>query len=165
MGQVELLIESAQPWDHQLLTEISYSAKRHWNYPESYFQIWKKELTISSDYIRQNIVFKALLGGIIVGFYSIVENREDFYSGEILVGKGFWLEHIFILPEFHHRGIGRFMIEHAKNTALKIGASCFLVFSDPFARGFYERIGARFLYDSKSSIPDRNIPVFEIVIG
>jgi GNAT superfamily N-acetyltransferase len=163
--QIELIVERAQPTDHEGLTEISFTAKRHWNYPENYFQIWKDELTISSDYICKNTVFNAVLNGIVVGFYSLVENPQDFYSGEVFVSKGFWLEHIFILPEFHHRGIGRFMIEHAKNTALKIGASCLLVFSDPYAKGFYERMGARFLYDSKSSIPDRSIPVFEIAVG
>lgn len=150
--------------DYDILTKIAFSAKRHWNYPAEYYEIWKDELTITDEYLKQNIVFKAMLGDSILGFYSIVENKDDFYSGEILVQKGFWLDHIFIKPDYHGFGIGKQMINHAKNISDKIGIQNLLIFVDPFAKGFYEKIGAKFLYDSKSSIPDRLIPVYELKI-
>lgn len=161
---MEYQIIRANDADHKVLTEISFAAKRHWNYPESYFDIWKDELTITKDYIIENLVFKAVYKNIVVGFYSITENKSDFYSGEIFVAKGFWLEHIFVRPDFHKLGIGRMLIDHAKKISMETGINTLLIFVDPFAKGFYDKIGALHLYDSKSSIPGRHIPVYELKI-
>jgi len=158
----EIHIENANNADSPALTEIAFSAKRHWNYPDSFFEIWRDELTISKDYINQNIVFKAKYQDSTLGFYSIVENKSDFFCGEIFVKKGFWLEHIFIIPDFHRIGIGRVLINHAKGISINKGIDSLLIFADPFARGFYDKLGANFLYVSKSSIPDRLIPVYEL---
>lgn len=158
----EIHIENANNADSSVLTAIAFSAKRHWNYPDNYFEIWRDELTISKDYIDQNIVFKAMYQDSTLGFYSIVENKSDFFSGEIFVQNGFWLEHIFIIPDFHKFGIGRILINHAKEISKNKGIDNLLIFVDPFAKGFYDKIGAEFLYDSKSSIPDRLIPVYEL---
>lgn len=160
----KIQIRKANVTDSDILTEIAFSAKRHWGYPDEYFQTWKNELTITLDYIHQNIIYKAQIDDMIFGFYSIIENKTDFYSGEILVKKGFWLEHIFIKPEFHRMGIGRLLIEHALSVSREIRISELLVFVDPYARGFYDKMGAEFLHESKSSIPSRLIPVYKLKI-
>ena len=157
---IDISIEHALEENHSKLTELAFEAKRHWAYPENYMEIWRDELTISRDHILNNLVFTARNGEGIIGFYSITENIEDFYSGEVFVQKGFWLEHIFVKPEFHHWGIGTKLIDHALNLCSEKEIKRLLVFVDPFARGFYEKVGAQFLYDSKSSIPGRKIPVF-----
>ena len=160
----EISINKAHASDFETLTEISFSAKRHWNYPENYFDIWKDELTITEEYINKNIVYKALLLDTVLGFYSIVEIENDFLTNEIFVKKGFWLEHIFIRPEFHKIGIGRMMIDHAKMISKSKGISNLLIFVDPFAKGFYNKIGADYQYDTKSSIPGRLIPVYDLKV-
>lgn len=162
LGKIK--INKAQDNDCDILTEISFAAKKHWNYPNSYYELWKDELTISKDYINHNIVYKALFSDLILGFYSIVENKSDFYSGETFVKKGFWLEHIFIKPDYHRLGIGRLMIDHAKMISKTIGINNLLIFVDPYAKGFYDKIGADYLYDSKSSIPGRLIPVYDLKV-
>ena len=160
----KIQIEKANYTDSDILTHIAFSAKKHWNYPIKYYEIWKDELTITKEYLKQNIVYKALLKDLILGFYSIVENKSDFYSGEIFVQKGFWLEHIFIRPDYHKFGIGRQLINHAKVISKKMGIQNLLIFVDPHAKGFYDKIGAKFLYDSKSSIPGRLIPIYDLKI-
>lgn len=158
----KLQITPAEEPDAVILTDIAFSAKRHWPYPESYLNIWQEELTITQDYIAVNTVYKILYEETVVGFYSIVNNTKDFYSGEVFVQKGFWLEHIFIRPEYHQQGLGRLLMQHAKQLAEDKGISELFVFADPFAKGFYEKIGAAYLYDSKSSIPGRMIPVYRL---
>jgi len=157
-------IDKAQESDCDILTDISFTAKRHWDYPENYYDIWRNELTITKDYINRNIIFKARYQDSLLGFYSIVENKSDFYSGETHVKKGFWLEHIFIKPDYHKLGIGRLLIEHAKQISKNMGISDLLIFVDPYAKGFYDKIGAEYLYDSKSSIPGRLIPVYVLKV-
>jgi GNAT superfamily N-acetyltransferase len=160
----KIKILKTQDNDCDVLTEISFAAKKHWNYPNSYYDLWKDELTISTAYINQNIVYKAQFADVILGFYSIVEIKSDFYAGETFVKKGFWLEHLFIKPDYHKFGIGRLMIDHAKMISKTMGISNLLIFVDPFAKGFYDKIGADYQYDSKSSIPGRLIPVYNLKI-
>jgi len=160
----KIMINKAIDNDSNILTVISFAAKRHWNYPDKYYDLWKDELTITKDYIRQSILYKAQFGDLIVGFYSIVENKSDFYSGETFVKKGFYLEHIFIRPEYHKFGIGRLMIDHAKKISENNGIDNLLIFVDPYAKGFYDKIGADYLYDSKSSIPGRLIPLYDLKV-
>ena len=149
-----------EPDEHRELTEVAFAAKRHWNYPEEYFDLWKNELTISEAYIRNHVVYSVRDDEKTVGFYSIVENPDEFYAGEVLVAKGWWLEHMFIIPKYHRRGIGRRMVAHVKERAAELEIAELRIFVDPFARGFYDRVGAVFLYDAKSSIPGRTIPVY-----
>lgn len=158
----KLQIIPAEKPDAAILTDIAFSAKRHWPYPESYFDLWQKELTITQNYIAAHIVFKIVNDDIVAGFYSIVQNSQDFYSGEVFVQKGFWLEHIFIRPEYQRQGMGQALTDHAKQIAKSKGIDALLIFVDPYARGFYDKFGADFLYDSKSSIPERMIPVYRL---
>ena len=151
-----------EPDEHRDLTEVAFAAKRHWNYPEEYIALWKNELTISEAYIRNNVVYTVRDDEKTVGFYSLVENPDDFYAGEVLMTKGWWLEHMFIIPEYHRWGIGRQMVAHVKGYAAELKIAELRIFVDPFARGFYDHVGAVFLYDAKSSIPGRTIPVYAL---
>ena len=160
----KIQISKAQNIDAEVLTDISFAAKKHWNYPDHYYDLWRDELTITKEYIQQNIVFKALYMDVIIGFYSITENKEDFYSGDTFVKKGFWLEHLFIKPEYHKLGIGTLMMNHAKQVSRDLGITDLLIFVDPHAKGFYDKVGAAYLYESKSSIPGRMIPVYGLRI-
>jgi maltose O-acetyltransferase len=162
--QNKIQISKAQNSDAEVLTDISFAAKKHWKYPDSYYDLWRDELTITKDYIQQNIVFKALYMNLVIGFYSITENKDDFYSGDTFVKKGFWLEHLFIKPEYHKQGIGVLMINHAKQVSRDSGIRDLFIFVDPYAKGFYDKVGAEYLYDSKSSIPGRMIPVYGLRI-
>lgn len=159
-----LTIDEALAKDAIILTDIAFKAKHTWNYPEKYFKIWKNELTITKKYIETNTVYIAKQDSTPIGFYSLAYNRDTFYSGEVLVEKGHWLEHIFVLPEYHKKRIGTALLTHAHTICKNQKINTLFVFADPFAKGFYEKQGARFKYMSKSSIKDRLIPVYEFDI-
>jgi len=160
----KIQISKAQNSDAEVLTDISFAAKKHWNYTDHYYDLWRDELTITKEYILQNFVFKALYMDVVIGFYSITENEDDFYSGDTFVKKGFWLEHLFVKPEYHKQGIGRLMINHATQVSSDLGITDLLIFVDPYAKGFYDKVGAEYLYESKSSIPGRMIPVYGLKV-
>jgi maltose O-acetyltransferase len=158
-------IRIALPGEAGMLTEIAFAAKRTWKYPDSYFEIWKDELTITKDYINSNIVFVAESDNQLVGFYSIVVVQNDFKAGNVMVKKGFWLEHLFIEPSFQRKGIGRLLMEHALNYCEENWIDNLKIFVDPHATGFYDKMGARFLENSLSSIEGREIPVYFFIIN
>ena len=59
MQLFNITIREAIIGEARLLTKIAFAAKRTWDYPEEYMIIWKDELTITDDYIDENIVFVA----------------------------------------------------------------------------------------------------------
>lgn len=156
----EIRIECAVPSNCIRLTAIAFAAKRHWNYPEEYFDIWRDELTVTEDYIGKNLVFVAIYDEEIIGFGSIVVVESSFLTGEVFVEEGYWLDHLFIDPRFLSQGIGTKLLDYTRKFCSGKGVSKLLIFTDPHAIGFYEKSGAVFLYDSPSSIPGRNIPVY-----
>ncbi len=160
----DIVIRRACLSDSAILTDISFAAKRYWKYPESYYNIWKDELTIDENYILKNIVYIATVKDVPAGYYSIVENRQDITVGPVFVGKGFWMEHIFISPQYMFQGIGSQLINHMKSLCADMQIDRIKIFVDPNAAGFYEKAGAKFKYMSESSIEGREIPVFEMDI-
>lgn len=156
-----VVIRPAAKTESAVLTDISFCAKRVWGYPEEYFTVWKNELTITPEYIEKNRVFAAEQGGEIIGYFSVVEVKQGFYSGKVFVRQGFWLEHIFVRPSQMRKGVGRELMRFCRQYCLNEGIARLYIFSDPHARGFYEKLGAVYLGESPSSIEGRSVSLFE----
>lgn len=161
---VEYIIRPAAALDAETLTAIAFASKRYWNYPESYFSVWKDELTITTEYIEKNRVFIAEQEQRPVAFYSVVEVSQDLQLGEVFVPKGHWLDHMFVLPEFIGRGLGRRLMQHAVSLCREIDVEKLFIFSDPYARGFYDRMGALYIKEVSSSIAGRTVSLFTVSI-
>lgn len=161
---MDILIRPALMSESSVLTDISFASKRHWQYPDSYFDIWKDELTITSSYIKDNIVYVAEKNGQVIGYFSLVEVKNDFWAGKVFVKKGFWLEHIFILPGYIGKGIGTQLMGYLVSICKKRGIGKVRILSDPYARGFYDKIGARYIGESPSSIEGRTVSLYELGI-
>lgn len=102
---------------------------------------------------------------VTAGFYSLVVNPSDQFFGEVFVEQGWWLDHMFIVPHYQKLGIGSLLMKHLKDICLEKGISVLKIFVDPYATGFYEKMGAVEIRDSKSSIPERKIPVYQLDIS
>jgi maltose O-acetyltransferase len=161
---LEINIRKAIPEDSPVLTEISFAAKRHWHYPEEYYQIWRDELTISPEYIKQYEVYAAEAGSTVVGYCSVVKAEKEYWVGKIFVEQGYWLEHIFIRPEFIGKGTGTRLVQFIAMKCRKNKIDKLYVFAEPNAAGFYDKIGAVRLRESVSSIAGRTLPVYLIPI-
>jgi len=146
--------------DSKRLTEIAFAAKQHWNYPKEFYEIWHNEMTITEEYILKNQVFLAIFNDEIMGFSSVVEVSNPTYIDEVYVKKGFWLDHLFIDPQYFNKGIGTKLIDYTRKYCHENGIFELLIFSEPLARGFYEKIGAKFMYETLSSIQGRMLPVY-----
>ena len=161
---MKIRIRNAKPSEHEILTQISFAAKRYWDYPQEYFDVWKDELTISEDYIKNNTVFVAEADGEPTAYYSLVEVRQEFMAGKTKVEKGFWLEHMFVLPQFIGKGTGRTMYEHMKEYCRSSSIDRLHIFADPNAKGFYERMGAQYAEERPSSIEGRTVSLYMVAL-
>lgn len=163
-NKMNVIIRPATIHDSEVLTQISFASKRYWNYPEEYFEVWKDELTITPQYIENNIVYVAEKDGQTVGYFSLVEVKGDFWAGKVFVKKGFWLEHIFMMPEHIGIGVGFVLIGVLKEKCKEMKINKINIFVDPNAQGFYDKLGACYIGESPSSIKGRMVSLYELVI-
>lgn len=126
-----ITIKRSTPEDAATLTKIAFAAKRHWGYPEHWIKHWEADLTISSDFIRDNHVYVAEENGEIYGFYALCQE-----------GDKAELEHLWVTPDHIGTGIGKELFLDAMERAAKLSVSAVEISSDPNAVGFYQRMGA-----------------------
>lgn len=158
------MIRRASDKESDELTTISFTSKRYWKYPESYFDVWKDELTITSAYINNNEVYTAIVDAKTVGFFSIVKVNEDFQTADFLIREGFWLDHIFVHPDFIRKRVGSELISFAKELCRQKKISYIYILSDPYAKGFYDRVGAQFIEEIPSNIRGRTVSLYKFSV-
>jgi GNAT superfamily N-acetyltransferase len=124
--------ERCRPEDAPLLTTIAIASKRHWGYPERYFEAWIDGLTIRPEVIREHEVWGARVGDDLAGFYMLIP-----------CGRRADLEHLWVRPASIGTGLGRSLLEHAVGIARARRVSVIDITSDPNAEGFYQHMGAK----------------------
>ena len=146
-------IRRARPDESELLTQIAHASKRHWNYPESWIEIWRLQLTITAGFVAANDVYVLEEDKKVRGFYGLVTRDSTV-----------WLAHLWVLPNAIGKGLGRTLFAHAAGVARRHGATEIHIESDPNAEGFYLRMGARRLGEIASTIDGRPRSVPQLVL-
>jgi GNAT superfamily N-acetyltransferase len=114
---------------------------------------WDPQLTIIPGYLEAHDVWVAERNGTIVGMCAL----ED-------LGRRWSLEHVWVEPSAHGGGIGRALVMRALDEARRRRPGVVELLADPFASGFYERLGARHAGVVAAPMPgarDRTLPRFE----
>lgn len=148
-------IRCATSEDSLALTEIALAAKRVWGYPESLIEIWRRDLTITPDFIRKNEVYAAIEQDRPVGFYALIFSADKTE-----------LDHLWVLPELIGKGLGRQLLEHAIGRVAANGGRNLEIVSDPNAVGFYLKAGAKRIgeFISETVGGERRLPRLKIEI-
>ena len=146
-------IRQAAPKEAKTLTEIAIAAKRHWGYPEHWIKHWESDLTVSSDFIRDNHIYVAEHDGEIRGFYALAVS-----------GNKAELEHMWVTPASIGTGIGKELFLDAMDRAATLEVREIEISADPNAAGFYERMGASQVGESDGTMDGqvRKLPRFKI---
>lgn len=152
---MEFLILPAQPSHADALTEIAIAAKRHWNYPERWIQLWLPVLSVSAEYICTNESWIAAVQNKPIAWYSLKQDAE-----------GLWLDNLWVLPVCMGKGIGGKLFSHALERSCIRGASVLNIEADPNAENFYIRMGARRIGKRPSEVDGqpRLLPVLEMTL-
>ncbi len=125
-------IRSAKPSDAMTLTAIAFAAKGHWGYPERWMEHWRDALTITPGFIVSHEIHVAVTDNRLIGFYAL-SPLEDILD----------LQHLWVLPDWMGRGVGRLLFFHALKRAKALHHGQLRIESDPNAEDFYFRVGAR----------------------
>jgi maltose O-acetyltransferase len=140
------------------LTELSFAAKAHWRYPQSYYRRWRQELTITAEYIETHDVYVCDDGSAPCGYYSLVTLDEALAVSGVVLAAGVWLEHMFVHPDHIGQGVGTLLFDHGCSLVEEGGETVMHVLADPHARRFYEKMGCVYQAEWPSSIPGRTLP-------
>ncbi len=135
------------------VTEIALKGKAHWGYDDAFMEKCREELTYREKTFETKAVFGAFREGRLVGFFALKEKNPR--TGN--------LDDLFILPEHIGAGIGRALMDRCLEESRKRGWTRLIVDSDPFAEGFYRKMGFRRIGEAPSgSIPGRFLPLMEL---
>lgn len=151
-----MIIRRATADDADALSDLAHRAKAHWGYPAHWMREWDAQLTIIPGYLELHDVWVSERDGAVIGMCAL-EDRGDRWN----------LEHVWVEPAAHGHGIGRALVMHALGEARRRHPGVVELLADPFASGFYERLGARRAGDVPAPMPgarDRTLPRFEFVL-
>lgn len=141
--------------DAPLLTALALRSKAHWGYTDKFITACREELTYTKEQLEAPQICGqiCLSHGLPIAFYVLEQTSADIAE----------MDALFIEPEYIGQGIGRILIDHAKEQAGKLGVVKIVIQGDPNAEPFYTAIGALPCGTRESgSIPGRQLPLFMI---
>lgn len=154
----QLIIRNERKEDQRIVEEITREAFWNLYVPGCDEHYLVHLLRQSSDYLPE-LSFVAELDGRIVG--------SIFFSKSYIIDKN-GIRHemvtfgpISVLPELHNQGIGRALIEYAKEAAVRQGYKAFIIYGFP---GYYKRFGFRSAKDFGICSPEGKYPVAHMVL-
>ena len=150
-----VLIRRVKPEEAKTLSEIAIAAKRHWNYPEHWMELWIPQLTFTSAYFEEHESWSAELDGTVIAFYTL-EERD---------GKA-WLENIWVLPKYIGKGLGKELFMHVVSRARELGYGILQLEAEPHAFGFYEKMGMQRIGEHQYDMDGqpRILPLMELAL-
>ena len=136
------------------LRDIAADGKRFWGYDPDLVEQWVALGDFTPGVFAAKDVFVAVAADEIIAWSSLIPN-----------GDLCWLDDLWVAPRWIRHGIGRRLFDHAVEYAKATGATAMEWEAEPFALGFYEKMGGRHVRDSEPSpIWNRTIPVMALTL-
>ncbi|MCC2379029.1 GNAT family N-acetyltransferase [Bacillus wiedmannii] len=131
------------------LSELALHSKATWNYSEAFILACKEDLTITDEYIKNNFVYVLENDNTMIGFFSFLRNENA-------------LDFLYIHPRYKGKGYGKILWEYVIQQANELGIKSFTIDSDPNAKGFYLKMGAKLIGETPSTVfEDRLLPLLK----
>lgn len=144
------LIRKAQPEEAATLGELALRSKGHWGYDAKFLEACREDLALSAEEISASPVWVQEGDAGLAGYYRLLPVENG--AAE--------LDALFVDPSAMGQGVGRRLWDHAVATATELGFSELIIYSDPYAEGFYKAMGAVRTGDSESTVtPGRLLPL------
>lgn len=145
-------ISKATTDDAEILTDITKKSKAHWGYSNEQMESWSSQLTIATNYIGTNEVYKLVMNDLVVGYYSYVVLEENVVQ----------LDNLFLLPEYIGTGLGTFLMSDFLDRCKALKFQKVVLEADPNAENFYKKQGFKTIGQIKTTIKDRFLPIMEL---
>ncbi len=158
MTEHAITLRPARLEDLATLTDISLRAKAHWGYGDAFMEACRAELTVTAADLSTSTYQVAEQGGALIGLCGLTKPEAGDDCCE--------LHSLFVAPEAMGQGLGQLLMAWAIDEAKRRGATLIRLDADPFAEGFYAKMGAICVGRVPSaSIPGRSLPLMELTLG
>ncbi|MGG0276341.1 GNAT family N-acetyltransferase [Bacillus rhizoplanae] len=132
------------------LSNLALSSKATWNYSEEFILACKEDLTITEQYIKNNYVYILEEKQEIIGFFSFQRKEADS------------LDFLYLDPKYKGKGYGRILWESVIQKAVQLNIKSFTIDSDPNAKGYYIKMGAKLIGETPSIVfKNRLLPLLQ----
>ncbi|HDX9628103.1 TPA: GNAT family N-acetyltransferase [Bacillus cereus] len=121
------------------LSELALHSKATWKYSEAFILACKEDLTITEEYINNNFVYVLENDNTKIGFFTFLRNDKA-------------LDFLYIHPRYKGNGYGKIMWKFVIEQANELGIKSFTIDSDPNAKGFYLKMGAKLIGETPSTV-------------
>lgn len=146
------VVRRARPEEADELAALAVRSKGHWPYPAAFLDRFARTLGLTPEVVAANDVHVLERDGRVRGFCTVL------HRGERAVLDDLWLD----VDEIGH-GSGRLLFDHAVALAAAGGARLLEWDAEPYAVGFYERMGAVTVGTADSPL-GRSLPVMRLII-
>ncbi|MFK4306969.1 GNAT family N-acetyltransferase [Bacillus mycoides] len=131
------------------LSELALHSKATWNYSEEFILACKGDLTVTEEYIKNNFVYVLENDNTKIGFFSFLRDDNA-------------LDFLYIHPRFKGKGYGKILWENVIEKAKELGLKSFTIDSDPNAKGYYLKMGAKLIGETSSTVfKNRLLPLLQ----
>lgn len=122
----QVTLRRAQPNDAPALTALIHASSAY----AGEYRPMIARYAVTPGQLEQDFAVLAERAGAVVGFYSLILDEPE-------------LDLMFVADSEQGTGLGRALFEHMMAEARGMGMTEIKIISNPPARGFYERMGAR----------------------
>jgi N-acetylglutamate synthase-like GNAT family acetyltransferase len=151
-------LRSATLSDLQELSKLCYRSKASWGYDDAFMLSCEEELTFQPQDLEQSLISIAIDQGKFVG---VAEIAAILPVNEHSPDTGIELLKLFIDPAMFHKGVGRVLFQWAVSSSQLLKADSLFIIADPYARDFYEKMGANHAgHILSETMADRWLPFF-----
>ena len=134
-----------------MINDLILRAKGSWGYTSEQLDLWKADLNVTKADVVARYFFLGKITGRTILLYSLSEQSS----------KSCELEDCWVDPDFRGNGFGRAIFDDIGIQMKRRGWQSMRIVSDPFAAGFYRKMGAAQIGETPSKPKGRFLPVFE----
>ncbi|MEJ8546313.1 GNAT family N-acetyltransferase [Brevibacillus borstelensis] len=150
-----MIIRSPRVEETPALSDLAFRSKAYWGYDAEFMEACRQELMIHPEFLQTCHVYLAEEAGKILGFYRLSIGEKEAL-----------LEDLFVDPAAIGRQVGKSLWNHLLDTARELKIDHFLIHSDPYAEGFYAKMGAIRIGGIPSTvIPGRQLPLMKMQVA
>ncbi|CAG9613616.1 hypothetical protein BACCIP111899_02835 [Bacillus rhizoplanae] len=135
-----MIVRKALLEEAKELSNLALASKATWNYSEEFILACKEDLTITEQYIKNNYVYILEEKQEIIGFFSFQRKEVDS------------LDFLYLHPNYKGKGYGRILWESVVQKAEELEIKSFTIDSDPNAKGYYVKMGAKQIGEIPSTV-------------
>ncbi|MGI1768613.1 GNAT family N-acetyltransferase [Streptococcus uberis] len=141
------IIKKANINQAELLSKIAFESKKYWGYSDEFMEKCREDLTVTPNYIENNLVKVIYSNQLVAGFYAFDFNLMK-------------LDALFVSPPFIGKKFGLLLMNDLIDELKDRQVKTFTLDSEPNALGFYKKMGAVKVGEITSSVDEtRKLPL------